>query len=315
MSFAEKKYSFTSRIDGLTISAYRIQPEDSASINGVVQLVHGMCEHKERYYDFMRYLAMQGYLCVIHDHRGHGESVKSMDDLGYMYEGGYKGLIEDTHDLTVTTKEYVKELTGKDNIPYYMLGHSMGSLVVRCYVKQYDYELNKLIISGCPSQLPGMTMGLMFIKFMKMIYGGHARSKMVDQLVSGSNFEAKFKDEKIKGAWLNTDREEVEKYNNDPLCNFSFTLNGYENLVRMTKDTYSASGYGMKNPELSVRFFSGADDPCGVSKEALLKATDVMKNAGFKDVTLVTYEGMRHEILLAPKKQMVYEDMLGFLRE
>ena len=41
-----------------------------------------MCEHKERYYGFMEYLTGYGYVTVIHDHRGHGASVKDKTDLG-----------------------------------------------------------------------------------------------------------------------------------------------------------------------------------------------------------------------------------------
>lgn len=334
MKTIENKYSFKSKADGLDISVLRIEPENVQQIKGIVQLVHGMCEHKERYIDFMKYLAERGYLCVIHDHRGHGESIKNFDDRGYMYEGGYKALIEDTHEVTLMTKGYVQELTQQlrsnnpennteNNLannteehamPYILLGHSMGSMVVRCYAKQYDNEIDKLAVLGCPSKLPGMVPGLALINVFKAIFGGHARSKIIDYLVSGSNYEKRFANEKLSHAWLNSDKQEVQKYLDDPYCMFNFTLNGYYNLVKLTMETYSAKNYKMANRKLLIHFFSGADDPCAISWNDLNKAMDMMKNAGYTNVTGKMYENMRHEILLEPKKMEVYEDILSFIK-
>ena len=91
MAVKYREFKFHSHADKLEIHAMTVAPE--AKIIGVVQILHGMCEHKERYYDFMKYLAEKGYLCVIHDHRGHGSSVVSDADLGYFYDAGYHGLI------------------------------------------------------------------------------------------------------------------------------------------------------------------------------------------------------------------------------
>ena len=318
MATLENKFSFKSNADGLNISVLRIEPEDAKQIKGIVQLVHGMCEHKERYIDFMNYLANRGYLCVIHDHRGHGESIKDFQDIGYMYDGGYKALIDDTHEVTVRTKEYVRELRSlngiQSEIPYILLGHSMGSLIVRCYTKLYDNEIDKLLVLGCPSKLPGMVPGLMLINVLKAIRGGHARSKIVDYLVSGSNYEKRFAHEKLSHAWLNTDKAEVQKYLNDPYCMFTFTLNAYHNLVKLTMEVYEDGGYHVINKSLPIHFFSGGDDPCGISDADIEKAADVIRTAGYDNVKVKTYGGMRHEILLEPQKQMVYNDILEFIK-
>ena len=148
MIFNEYRYEHISGSDGLALSVLRIEPDLSRPIKGIVQLVHGMSEYKERYVDFMKYLAENGYITVIHDHRGHGESIKEKDDLGYLYEGGYEALIEDIHEITLETKEYVKEELGLSDRPYILLGHSMGSLAVRCYIKKYDDEIDKLCVLG-----------------------------------------------------------------------------------------------------------------------------------------------------------------------
>lgn len=324
---AETKFTFKSKIDGLEISALRIEPENKADIKGVVQLVHGMCEHKERYIDFMKYLAERGYICVIHDHRGHGESIKNFSEIGYMYQGGYIALVEDTHEVTMITKGYVnqkikptqdlkstQDIKPDRELPYILLGHSMGSLVVRCYVKKYDADIDKLLVLGCPSKLPGMKPGLLLINVFKLILGGHGRSKLIDYIVSGSNFEKKFANENLSHAWLNTDKAEVQKYLDDPYCMFTFTLNGYQNLVKLTMETYSPDNYAMANKDMPVHFFSGADDPCAISWEDLNKAMDMMKNAGYTNVQGKMFENMRHEILLEPEHMKVYEEILKFIQ-
>lgn len=90
----EQKTYIKSSVDDLNLATMLIAP-DEGQPRGIVQFVHGMCDHKERYYPFMRFLASHGYVCIIHDQRGHGESVKSKDDLEYMYSGGWKAMIED----------------------------------------------------------------------------------------------------------------------------------------------------------------------------------------------------------------------------
>lgn len=310
MELKRTEFSFISEADGLEISALRIEPADADNIRGIVQFVHGMTEYKERYIGIMEFLAEHGFLCTIHDHRGHGKSVKHENDLGFMYDAKYTGLVEDAHHMTLLTKKYSEERTGK-KLPVLLAGHSMGSLVVRCYIKKYDADIDKLIVMGCPSKPAGSALGIPLVKVLKFFKGEKAKSTLMDKLSLGS-FEKKFKHENLRGAWLNTDKEEVNKYNNHPLCGFSFTLNGYESLLKATNETYNGKGYEMKNKNLPIRFLSGKDDPCGISEKAVNDAAAVLKKAGYTDVKVKLYDGMRHEILLAPDKHLVYEDILNF---
>ena len=138
-NLSETKYTHISGSDNLPLSVLRIEPEDPADIKGIVQMVHGKNEHKGRYAAFMRFLAANGYLTIINDHRGHGESIIDTDDRGYFYQGGTKALVEDVHEITLDVKEYAMKKTGRSNLPLSMLGHSMGSLAARCYIREYDY--------------------------------------------------------------------------------------------------------------------------------------------------------------------------------
>jgi alpha-beta hydrolase superfamily lysophospholipase len=307
-----KKYTHISGTDKLELSVLRFEPESPDEIKGIVQLVHGMNEYKERYIPFMEYLTDHGYITVIHDHRGHGASVKTPDDLGYMYEGGYEAFIEDAHEITLETKAYAKELI-KEELPYILLGHSMGSMVVRCYLRKYDADIDKLVVIGCPSKKLGMKPGLALIKMAVKMKGERTRSKFISDLVMG-DYEKKFKKEEVPHMWVNSDPEKVKKYNEDPLCNYTFTLNGYLNLVKLTMLTYTDGGYVMNNPNLPIRFFSGADDPCAVNEKAFKEAQELLRKQGYKDVAGKMYPNLRHEILNEDEKDKVYEDILNFIK-
>ena len=143
-----RKDTIVSRADGLAVSILTCRPATEGP-KAVVQLVHGMCEHKERYVPFMEFLADNGIASIIHDHRGHGESVKSARDLGYFYEGGYLAMIDDIKTVTDKAKN---EFPG---LPVVLFGHSMGSMAVRSYSKRYDGSICGLIVCGCPSRNGG----------------------------------------------------------------------------------------------------------------------------------------------------------------
>ena len=128
-------------LDGLVV-----EPEEGVQRTALLQLSHGMSEYKERYLPFMEFMAEHGVVCVIHDHRGHGKSVKSEQDLGFMYGAGGAGLVEDLFQVTVWAKKEYPDL------PFILMGHSMGSLVVRTYAKEHDRELDALIVCGSPSK-------------------------------------------------------------------------------------------------------------------------------------------------------------------
>ena len=114
-------------------------------------------------------------------------------------------------------------------------------------------------------------------------------------------------------SWVNSDLSEVKSYNSDPLCNYLFTLNGFENLVKLTMQTYKDGGHAMENPDLPIRFFSGADDPCAINEKAFRSAIEFLKKQGYKDVDGKMYSGMRHEILNEPGKARVFNDILEFI--
>lgn len=272
----------------------------------IFQIVHGMAEHKERYYPFMEFLSEHGYACVIHDHRGHGESVKSEQDLGFMYDGGADAMVEDVLLVQSWAKGQFP------NLPVYLFGHSMGSMVVRAFTRKYDDRIDKLIVCGCPSNNPGKGVGIGLASIIGVLCGSKHRSRLLNQLAFGGY--GKLFEEGNPLAWLSANKANVADYHRDPLCGFIFTANGFKNLFKIMKQCYAAKGWKMSKPSLPIMFISGGDDPCRISNKDFMSAVNFMKDRGYKDVTYQLYPGLRHEILLEGEKQ-VWDDVLEFIEK
>ena len=295
------KFSYNSAQDGLGIACLKTVPDND--VRGVLIFAHGMSEHKERYIPVMEYLSSHGYVCAINDHRGHGESVKSDDDLGYFYDNGAVSVVEDTHQLM----EIVR--TNYPDTPVYLLGHSMGSLVVRTFTKKYDSNINGLIVSGSPSANSAAGVAKFMIRVSELFHGDKYRSNFLNTLVNGS-FNKDYKDSGHEFAWLSRNIENVEKYEADKYCGFVFTNNGFYSLMNLMVSTYDRKGWAVNNPELPIYFISGEEDPCMVDKNKFDSAVEFMKSVGYKNVDSKLYENMRHEIMNESGKEIVWDDIL-----
>ncbi len=301
----KEKTTFKSDFDGLEISCLTFVPDRQPK--KIVQLVHGMTEYKERYEEFMEYLCDKGYIVAIHDHRGHGKSVKDKADLGYMYDKTGVAIVNDAYQFTKILKEKYP------NLPVVLFGHSMGSLVVRSYLREHDDEIEKLIVCGAPYENPMTGMGLALVKSIELFKGDRYRSKMIANLSTGNN-DKNFPGEG-KNAWLNRTREIVEEYNKDEYCNYIFTCNGFENLFRLMKSTYDKKGYQTKNKPLPIFFVAGSNDPVIGSADKWLDAQNFLRERGYENVSGKLYHEMRHEVLKENGKEEVFDDIAKFIEK
>lgn len=297
------EYDMYRELSDLPVKTECFKPEGNVKIKAVVQIVHGMCEHKERYYDFIKFLNSHGFICVISDNRGHGENVSFYKELGYFGEDSAKNLINDVHAATV----YIK-----NNFPDYpivLIGHSMGSLMVRAVMKYYDEDYDKVFILGTPANYAIKAFGMLLAELIGMIRDEKLVSPLLHKLVMG-RYEKKFADEKLKNSWLCSDVDVVNKYNEDMYCNFTFTINGYYTLLNILNIAYSKNKWVMKNKRVDICFMSGKDDPCLVNEKEFEKSIKNLKDKGYKNVEAILYDNMRHEILNEKDKMKVYEDIL-----
>lgn len=297
-----KRLKLISSFDSLILSVLIATPEQS-DIKGILQFSHGMTEHKERYLKTFEFFTERGYICIIHDHRGHGESVKKPEDLGYFYENGSKGIVEDFHQVS----KYIKH--SFPNLPIYLIAHSMGTLVARVCLKKYDYLPDGVFLCGSPSHNEGTIVAGAVLDSYAKIKGDTYRDKVINDLFVGI-FDFNFKDENQKNAWISSDKKTICDYTDDPLCGFSFTINGYKALIDLMYETYSNNVLTAKKPTLPIMFLSGAEDSCMSGRKKFMEAVSRQQEAGYCYVGHHLYEGMRHEILNEPNKETVYLDIL-----
>lgn len=299
----KKEFTVVSDYDQLPLKGVLYEPKNTPK--GIVQLVHGMCEYKKRYLPFMEFLAQNGYVAACYDQRGHGESILEEADRGWFRDFHGKAVVEDCAQVT----KYLKSLY--PNVPVTLLGHSMGSMVVRCYLREHDDLIDKLIVSGSPSSNPLAGVAVLLAKTIRLFRGQRHRSKMLSFLATGKG--SKEFQKSGKGSWLTHDEEIVKAYHSDPACGFIFTVNGFENLFNLMKFTYKKRGYQVKRSDLPIHFISGAEDAVLVNAEKWEQSVEFLRKVGYEKVTGKLYPDFRHELLNEIGKEAVYADVLAFI--
>lgn len=305
----KREFTLQSNYDNLALSCAEYTAEGVTQTNakGVVQIVHGMCEYKERYEGFIDYLTQNGYIVFAHDHRGHGGSVTANENLGYFGDKKGEAIVD---DAALVTDEIRRLYPG---LSVTLFGHSMGSLVVRAYIQKYEEKIDKLIVCGSPSKNSLAGFGLMLNGVISAFRGKKYRSRLMANASTGGG-DDKFPGEG-KNAWLTRDKTVVEKYNADEKCNFVFSCNGFSNLLHLVKNAYKKKKYPAKHSDLPIFFMAGADDPVIGSEKKWLAAQQFLRDVGYKNVTGKSYPKMRHEILNELGKEEVYADALAFIEK
>ena len=299
--------------DGIsTIRALVWEPDDAArpdfSPRAVVQLVHGMSEHVERYAPFAAYLVARGFVVCANDHVGHGESAASSQDLGHMpLEGGEDVLVEDVHALR---EKVCERYPGARHV---MFGHSMGSFVTRVYLTRHGDGLAAAVLCGTGQQPRVQTVaGRVLTRLIAALRGERHVSRLVDSMGAGAYGRA-IKDARTSVDWIATDPDVVDEYIADPLCGQTFTVGAYATLASLVADATDARLARRVPRGLPLLFVAGAEDPVGECGRGVARAVDEYRNAGVRLVEMGIYPGARHEILNEPCRETVWADVEGFL--
>ncbi len=281
---------------------------------GVVQIVHGMCEYIDRYEEFASFLEEQGYVVIGHDHLGHGQSIVTQEDWGYFADVPHPSdvLVEDIHKVRsfCQNDQYPK-------VPYFILGHSMGSYLLRKYLAKYGEGLDGAVVMGTGYVAPATTkFGLFMIDVLKAFHGDRYRSQFMLNMSQGGPYK-KFDvtGKNPENSWLSKNVENVQKYYKDPRCTFLFTLNGYKGLLESVLFDCTPSHVAEIPKSLPVFLVSGQDDPVGDLGEGVLKVEKMFKEAGMTDVACKLYLNDRHEILNELDREEVYADILGWMEK
>lgn len=303
----KKEFTFPSTDGRTTIHAIEWSPENE--VKAILQIAHGMVEYIDRYHEFAAYLADRGICVVGHDHLGHGQSVCSEDEYGYFPQpDGNKCVIRDIHKLRGITKEKYPD------VPYFMMGHSMGSFLLRQYLTMYSKGLAGAIVMGTGHQPKAILQaGQLVCKITAMLNGWKCRSQLVNNLSFGS-YNKKFEPAETSKDWITSYKPIRDLYVKDPLTSFTFTVGGYYQMFEGMKVLDTKGSVEKIRKDLPVFFVAGADDPVGDFGKGVEKIYDKYKAAGIKDVQIKLYKDDRHEILNETDREVVYQDLYEWIQ-
>ncbi len=295
-------FYFDSRDGHSKIHAVRYTPE--GEVVGVLQIIHGMSEYVERYEDLAQYFASRGFVVTGDDHLGHGKTVAEGGTYGYFCEQDPATVVvRDVHRLKKMTQELYPGL------PYFILGHSMGSFILRNYLCRYGSGITGAIVMGtgmAPAGVMGFCKGLATLQ--KALLGSRHKANMLNALAFGG-YNKRITGAKTPYDWLSVNRENVDRYIEDPLCGFTFTANGFITLSELILRLHDQENLAKVPDDLPLFFVSGGEDPVGEYGAGVQRAIASLKEAGLKDITEKTYPGDRHEILNEDDRDQVKEDL------
>ena len=275
----------------------------------VVQIVHGMCEHLGRYTEFAEYLQGKGFAVIGTDLPGHGRTSPDEKDRGYFADkNGTEVLLKDMHRVL----RYAKRLFPGKKV--FLLGHSMGSFIVRRFMTLWGTELAGVIAVGTGWQ-PYLTtqIGKFTAWTMMKLRGPRYRSRLIYLLANGG-YALRFK-LMGKGSWLSKSENEDHTYRNDPDCGFVFTASGYHTLFALLQDLALQRDFARIPKDLPVLFASGMDDPVGQRSVGVLKAYNELVALNLHDLDLKLYRDDRHEILRETDRKDVWADLEAWLSD
>lgn len=292
--------------DGTIIYAYKWPSENPKA---VVQIAHGAVEHALRYDDFAKWLAEKGFTVYASDHRGHGKTAGSPENVAYFSDsdGGFDLVVSDMHMLTERIKEENKGL------PVFLLGHSMGSLLSRLYAARFGNELKGLVLTGTGRADPGLIAFVRCLTKLNMkMFGRKHKTPFLDSVVFGT-LNSPFKAEG-KSAFICSDESVVSAYRADDYCGNVATGEFIYELMGGTRNAFRKETFESCPKDLPIFIGAGEFDSMGGKNLKGVKAdVEDYKKAGIKDLEFHVYEGMRHEILNEKQKQKVYYDITEWL--
>lgn len=278
-------------------------PEGSPK--GFFHVVHGMTEYIGRYDGFMRAMAESGYITFGYDHIGHGQTA-SKDELGYFAEkDGWKILVD---DVFVFGTEVRKAMDG--DLPFILMGHSMGSFIVRLTAAKYNHY-TKLIIMGTSGPNPAAGAGIALSGLLKKVKGSHGYSNLIYSMAFGT-YNKGFEEENDKYSWLSVDKANRDRYRKDPLCTYLFTVSAMQDLIRLNKYSNDKSWFDTIDKKKPILLISGGEDPVGEHGKGVKKVYETLKANGAV-ISLKLYDGYRHEILNDFCKDDVIKDIRAFV--
>lgn len=292
--------------DNTEIVFFKHTPE--VDHKGVVIITHGMAEHAQRYDDFASFLNSNGFVVYAHDQRGHGKTAGSIEKLGFFAENnGWEKVSDDLAELVKLAK------SENQNLPIFLLGHSMGSFISRTYIIKNSKSVDGVILSGTAGSAGLLgKIGLLITSIIMMFNKKDTPSPLLDKLSFG-DFNKAFKPNRTKFDWLSRDEKQVDKYVEDPYCGTIFSVGFFNDMMKGLELVNKKETANNIRKDLPIYLFSGSKDPVSKNGKQVKGVFEMYKAASISDVSIKLYEDARHETLNETNNKEVYTDVLEWL--
>lgn len=285
------------------------EPTDSTTdITATLLIVHGMAEHSGRYAEFAQFLADNGIAVATYDQLGHGKTVKSEEELGFFgYEHPVQSLLKDVIVMADSLKSRHPE------VPHFVMGHSMGSFIVRTVIKHHAHNFAGAVLMGTADADPLEKVLLPINKILAKISPKKPNTVLAKVMNKVLNNKLDNRISHSQFAWLSENAANIEAYEADPLTGFDFTNNGYMTLFTLMQSGLNKQWANTIDRDFPMLFVSGKNDPIGNMGKGVIKVVNRLNSQGFKRVESQLYPHMRHEPLNEQDSKKVYEDILTWL--
>ena len=287
--------------DGIHALHHTLFPP-TANPRGTLLIIHGMAEHSGRYVAFAHYMASQDYAVLTYDQLGHGRTASSPDGLGHFAK-------PNSSDLLVGDGRQMAEWLAKQypDLPHFILGHSMGSFVVRCVLQEIGSSFTGAVLVGSAGTAPSLRTTLPLLKGLAKFGPAQRADKIHGLFGQASNF--RFRSEQDPLAWLSVSHDNRQRFSDDPLCGQVFTRNGFYTLLSLADRAVNHQWYLRLPKDLPMLWTSGDQDPVGHFSLGIHQTTQTLKTQGFSKISSQLYPGWRHDILQEADKEQVYHNL------
>ena len=295
--------------DGVAVHVRRWLP--AAEPRAVIQITHGMAEHSGRYARLAGILVDAGFGVWAHDHRGHGATALTEEDLGHFADGaGFRRVVADLLAVRAELGRDGREGAGRSVA---LFAHSMGSFIAQGALALHPpAPWDAVVLAG--SDAPGGRTYRAFLQAARLErrrQGSRGRSDALDTLAFGP-YNASFRPTRTDSDWLTRDTDEVDKFLADPRTGFALTNQAWVDFIGGRLEV-ARLGFGSVAPkELPILLIAGDRDPVGRSGKGVRLLARQLTDAGMRDVTQTLYAGARHELVNETNRDLVHADLLAF---
>jgi alpha-beta hydrolase superfamily lysophospholipase len=299
-------------IDGKPIFArsWRADNEKQQPPRGVVHILHGVAEHSGRYHLTAEKFCDAGFIVVAHDHRGHGQTASTPEQLGQFAERyGWQLVISDTHAVNKDIRERFPGL------PIIGLGHSMGCFALQTYGANHPDHIDAIALSAPTFTPPLMARAATILATAEKIgFGRKTDSRLLQHLIF-SGYNRRFKPNRTPFDWLSRNPQVVDTYLADEKCGFTGSTQLWQDLTEGVSVLYAENRVSLLPKSIPYYLFAGGDDPMSKSASGVRRLINRLKRSGIKDITVHIYPEGRHEMLNEVNHTEVANDLVRWCRK